>query len=139
MSTTTTRPPRASKQPAAPFSTAAAKLIEQIQAEARAALLAELSAKDSITVLHGFDADTKRISFRDDHLSISDAKGNRVSLYRRREEPESWRNTYELQGYWHPAKWYGRKTLVDGNGTQWTTEFTPMVQDDFGNLVQVAE
>ena len=137
MQQTTTRPSRARKQPAAPFSTAAAKLIEQIQAEARAALLAELSAKDAITVLHGFDADTKRISFRDDHLSIRDDLGNRVSLYRRREEPEGWRNSHEMQGYWHPAKWYGGKTLVDGNGTHWRTELQPMVQDDFGNLVVV--
>ena len=137
MQTTTTRPPRASKQPAVPFSTAAAKLIEQIQAEARAALLAELSAKDAITVLHGFDAETKRIKFVNDSIEVSDFKGNEIDLYRRRQEPENWRVSSHMQGYWHPAKWYGNKTLVDGNGTQWRTELQPMVQDDFGNLVQV--
>lgn len=138
MQTTTHRPPRARKQPAAPFSATAAKLIEQIQAEARATLLAELSAKDAITVLHGFDADTKRIYGGNARIDIGDAKGNSVFLYRSHTEPESWRGHASMAGHWHPARWYGSQTLVDINGTQWIREFRPMVCNDFGDLVEVA-
>ena len=78
MQTVTNRQSRARKQTTAPFSTAAARLIEQIQAEARAQLLAELSAKDTITVLHGFDAETKTVYAGNTRIEIRDAKGNAV-------------------------------------------------------------
>lgn len=138
MQTTATRPSRARKQAAAPFSPTAAKLIQQIQAEARDSLLAELSAKDAITVLHGFDAKTKRVCTRNDHLTVRDDKGNRCDIYRHRTEPESWRDKAYMAGHWNPAWWYGSTTLVDTNGHEWSREFEPHVCDDFGNLVQVA-
>lgn len=138
MQTTTKRPSRARKQAAAPFSNAAARLIEQIQAEARAQLLAELSAKDTITVLHGFDAETKRIFCTGLSIEISDAKGNTLDCYRRITEPVEWRGHAYMAGYWHPARWYGNQVLTDANGTQWRRELEPLVCNDFGDLVGVA-
>ena len=137
MQTTTTRPPRARNQAAAPFSTAAAKLIEQIQAEARAQLLAELSAKDAITVLHGFDAETKYVYCGHTRIDISDAKGNTLALYRCHIEPESWREASSMAGHWHPARWYGNQTMTDANGVQWNRIFEPLVCNDFGDLVEL--
>lgn len=137
MQTTTNRPSRARKQPA-PFSTAAHRLIEQIQADARAALLAELSAKDTITMLHGFDAETKTVYAGNTRIDIRDAKGNQVSIRRHHTEPDVWRETPHMAGYWHPARWYGDQTLVDNNGVRWERGLSPMVCNDFGNLVEVA-
>ncbi|MEN9375988.1 MAG: hypothetical protein RL710_1145 [Pseudomonadota bacterium] len=137
MQTTTTRPPRARKQTAAPISTAAARMIEQIQAEARAQLLVELSAKDVITVLHGFDAETKRIRSNGQRIGISDAKGNELTLYKHNTEPEQWRGHAHMAGYWHPARWYGHQQLTDANGVKWRREFEPLVCNDFGDLVEV--
>lgn len=138
---TTHRPARSCKATVAAvsFSPAAAKLIGQIQAEARAQLLADLSAKDALTVLHGFDAETTRVRVYAEDMSISDGKGNRINLYRRLHEPESWRNSPHMAGYWHPARWYGDQTLVDANGTEWKRDLGTMVCNDFGDLVQVAE
>lgn len=138
MQTTATRPSRARQQAAAPFSPTAAKLIQQIQAEARDSLLAELSAKDAIVVLHGFDAKTKRVCARNDALNVSDDKGNTCEMYRYRMEPESWRDNPYLAGYWNPAWWYGSTTLVGTDGHSWSRKLGPHVCDDFGNLVQVA-
>lgn len=139
MTTTARRPARAHKQAAAPFSPAATKLIAQLQAEARAQLLADLSSKDAITVLHGFDADTRIVRAHGENLDVRDDKGNRVDLYRRYQEPKGWREAAHMEGYWHPARWYGSLTLVDANGTKWERDLGVMVCDDFGNLVEVPE
>jgi hypothetical protein len=136
--TTTTRPSWARKQPAAPFSNAAAKLIEQIQAEARAQLLVDLSAKDAITVLHGFDAETRRMHCGHTRIDISDGKGNVLDLYRHHKEPNAWCGNEYMVSYWQPSRWYGFMTLVDANGAQWQRTLTPMVCNDFGDLVEVA-
>jgi hypothetical protein len=128
---------RSSKQAAAPFSPAAANLIAQVQAEAREQLLNELSAKDTIVVLHGFDAETKRVRVDGSSINIRDAKGNYVGLHRHHGEPASWVGKDYMAGHWHPSRWYGRQTLVDASGTEWVREFNPHVCDDFGNLVEV--
>ena len=139
MSTTSTkRPARASKLATAPFSATAAKLIEQLQAEAYARLLVDLSAKDSVVVLQGFDAKTKCVSIRTTNIDIHDDSGNRVSLYRHLTEPESWQNARHMAGYWHPTRWYGNQTLIDTSGRKWHQDLGALVCDDFGNLVQVA-
>lgn len=138
---TTTHPTRAHKPAAStanPFSASAAKLIEHIQAEARAQLLAELSAKDTVTVLHGFDPATKRVQVDADSINITDGLGNCVRLHRKYQEPESWRAAAHMRGYWHPARWFGQQDMVDASGTTWNRELSPLVCDDFGNLVQVA-
>lgn len=116
----------------------AAKLIEQIQAEARATLLADLSANDTITVLHGFDAETKIVRAGNTRIDINDAKGNTASVRRHHTEPDTWSSAPHMAGYWHPARWYGDQTLVDINGVKWERSLAPMVCNDFGNLVEVA-
>ncbi len=138
MQTSTYRPPRVKKQPPAPFSASAAKLIEQIQTEAREALLIELSAKDAITVLHGFDAVTKKIERGSEgSIRVSDDSGNYVRIYRHYAEPEAWKEAAHMAGYWHPSRWYGHQTLIDSNGRKWQHDLGVMVCDDFGNLVRV--
>lgn len=119
------------------LSPAATKLIQQIEAEARSKLLEDLSTKDAITVLHPLEADTKRIRFDDDDIYIRDDRGASVRLYRRREEPESWRNSPNMAGVWHPARWCGFMVLVDASGATWERNLGDMVCDDFGNLVEV--
>lgn len=133
------RSPKARKtKDAAPFSPAVAKLISQVQAEARELLLNELSAKDTITVLHGFDAETKRVKGDGNSIHISDHKGNSLRMDRQHQEPASWANSSYMGGYWHPARWYGDLTLKDAHGNQWTRSLNIHVCDDFGNLVEAA-
>lgn len=139
MQTATKRPSRAHKPAAAPFSAAAARLIEQIQAEAREQLLTDLSAKDAIIVLHGFDASTKTLQADADRIEISDLKGNQVEVFRRYEEPLTWRGSAHMNGYWHPARWYGTQRFVDANGLAWSRDQLVYVCDDFGNLVEIAK
>jgi hypothetical protein len=138
MSNTTRRPSRAQKPVAAPFSATAARLIEQIQADARAQLLADLSAKDAIVVLHGFDAESKRVIDHGYSITIFDGKGNGTNFYRRHTEPESWIGQPHMAGVWHPARWEGSQTLVDANGVEWKRDLPTMVCNDFGTLVEVA-
>lgn len=138
MPTTAQRPAKARKPAATPFSPTAARLIEQIQIEARAQLLTELSAKDTIVVLHGFDAATKCVDARAHRINIHEAKGNSVRLARHYDEPDSWRGKDHMAGYWHPARWYGYQTLVDGSGREWDNDMGVFVCNDFGQLVEVA-
>lgn len=123
----------------ATISKAAAKLIAKVQAEAREQLLNELSAKDTITVLHGFDTETKRVNGDGNSIHISDRKGNSLHMNRKHQEPESWAKTSHMNGYWNPARWYGDLTLKDAHGNKWTRSLNIHVCDDFGNLVEVAE
>lgn len=136
----TKRSTRQAHGQASPFSPVAARLIAQIQAEARDALLAELSAKDSIVVLHPVDAESKRVRFDlEGDITIRDQRGTVIHLSRRREEPESWRDSPHMAGKWHPSHWYGHQTLVDASGRNWLNGFETMVMDDFGNLVELPE
>jgi hypothetical protein len=132
------RSTRTQKPTAAPFSTAAAKLIEQIQAEARTKLLEELSAKDAIVVLHGFDADTKRVRVSGDSLRVTDEKGNRVTMHRRHVIPDSWRDSDTMLAIWHPARWTGEEVHIDAIGREWVRDIPPHICDDFGDLVEVS-
>lgn len=116
----------------------AARLIEQIQADARSQVLVDLSANDSITVLHGFDADTKRVRVDGVRIEITDSKGNETIFYRHHIEPDVWRGKDYMAGHWQPYRWYGHRTLTEVNGTEWRTELAPMVCSDFGDLVEVA-
>lgn len=138
MKTTTQRTTRTRKPGVTPFSPTAARLIEQIQAEAREQLLTDLSTKDAIVVLHGFDATTKRVHADDCRITTSDSKGNQITLWRTHIEPEGWRGHDHMAGHWHPARWYGNQLLVDASGNRWNRELGIYIQDDFGNLVQVA-
>lgn len=114
----------------------ARKLIEQLQAEAQAATLEVLSAKDGITVLHGLDSRTKRVIFGNDYITIRDDRGSFIDLYQRRHLPEIWKNM-EMEAIWNPTHWYGSTTLVDGNDVEWYRQLNTMVCNDFGDLVAV--
>ncbi|MDH4449904.1 MAG: hypothetical protein QE265_04840 [Rhodoferax sp.] len=136
---TTPRAVRARTKAPAPFSATAAKLINQILAEAREQLLTELSANDSIIVLHGFDATTKRVSSNGEFLYAHDDKGNQLAMYRRHTYPELWNDMPHMRLHWHPARWNGTETFVDTQGRKWARDTGFMVCDDFGQLVQVGE
>lgn len=136
---TTQRAVKARTKAAAPFSATAAKLIQQVQAEAREQLLAELSAKDTVVVLQGYDAATKHVRCNGYMLRIDDGKGNTLTMYRRHTYPESWSDAPHMREYWHPARWNGTETFVDVQGRKWDRDTGYMVCDDFGQLVQVAE
>jgi hypothetical protein len=136
---TTQRAVRARTKAAAPFSATAAKLIQQVQAEAREQLLAELSAKDAVTVLHGLDADTKTVRYFGGTIVLADAKRNEIRLSRRYQIPAIWLDQPHMEGVFHPAHWTATKTFVDATGQEWRSFIDCLVCDDFGNLVQVAE
>ncbi len=125
--------------PPATVSPAALKLIEQVQAEACAALLEELSAKDGITVLHPMERESGwwSITSGGSHLEYRDRAGSRVEYYRRFEEPDQWRNTPHMRGHWHPAYWNVYISRVDTCGTRWDSSPGRHVMDDFGALVCV--
>ena len=126
------------QQVGAPYSATAARLIEQLQAEARAATLDALSAGDDIIVLHALDPATRRVRLDDDgDLTITDDRGAHYTAWRRWEEPEGWRASLHMAGHWHPALWYVNETLVDGQGRPWDRRGTVCVMDDFGFLVEV--
>lgn len=120
------------QRPSALHSQAAAQLIKQIQAEARAILLEELSAKDGITVLQPLDTATRRVCHKGNRIVITDRCGADFSAHRDHNRSGS---TYTG---WHPAYWLASCTLLDGVGKRWTSFTGPLVCDDFGNLVEVA-
>lgn len=139
MHTSIQRSTRTRKPAAATLSATAAKLIEQIQAEARTKLLEELSAKDGIVVLHSFDPDTKHVRVSGDSLRVTDEKGSRVTMHRRHVIPDSWRDSDTMLALWHPARWTGEEVHIDATGREWVRDIRAHICDDFGNLVQVAE
>ena len=124
--------PRTATQPA--ISKTVARLVQQIHAEAEAATLAALSAKDGILVLHPVDSATKRVQFfavgDSLGLEIEDAGGNGCTLYQRGKRPEGWRD-------WHPSHWCGHHSLTDSMGRKWVRCGDTYVVDDFGTLVLV--
>jgi hypothetical protein len=136
--TTTPRLTKGRKQAAIPFSPTAAKLIGQIQAEARQKLLDDLSAKDAIIVLHGFDASSKYVYASGNVLQVRDDNGNCISMRRRHVIPESWVGDATMEKHWAPFRWSGEEVQMDAAGRKWVRDIGIHVCDDFGNLVQVA-
>lgn len=112
------------------------RLIAQVQAEAEAATLAALSAKDGILVLQPLDATSARLRWRGDDLYIEDASGGKVRWYRQRTCPESWVGS-RLEGSWHPSQHDVYATRLDGLGREWEASLGTFITDDFGNLVEV--
>lgn len=113
------------------LSSAATKLIQQIEAEARSKLLEDLSAKDGITVLHPLDAATRRVEHNGRRYSVNDSRGAEYSAFREHVRDDTSRTN------WHPAHWLVSATLVDGAGEGWFRLLGIHVTDDFGNLVEV--
>lgn len=119
-----------------PVSATVAKLLAQVHAEAEAATLEALSAKDGILVLQPLDASTGRLTDHGDTLLFRDAHGAEVRYYQRRHLPDSWRGT-NLERAWHPSHYVIYMTRVDGSGREWEANLGKHVTDDFGDLVEV--
>ena len=123
------------KSPPAPVSKTVQRLLAQIHAEAEAATLAALSAKDGIVTLHDCDPSTRTVDVSGDNIVITDRAGYTRQTWRRREIPSCWIGTGIN---WNPSYWYSNETRVDGNGLRWQSHESPTyVTDDFGNLVDV--
>lgn len=123
------------KSPPAPVSKTVQRLLAQIHAEAEAATLAALSAKDGIVTLQDADSATRSADIRGDSIVITDRAGYTLMLWRRRVRPDCWEDTGIN---WHPSFWYSAETRVDGAGRKWQTYDAPTyVTDDFGTLVNV--
>lgn len=122
------------KTPPAPVSKTVQRLLAQIHAEAEAATLAALSAKDGILVLHGLDRDTARVRHSGDFINVRDQFGAEIDMWRHRQLPTQWASHPELH---HPAWWHVYETRVDGIGRTWSGPSRTMVTDDFGTLVDV--
>ena len=101
------------------------ELIEQVRAEAEAATLERLSAKDSVLVLH--PAEQPIWSSPTSGLMMRDARGAEVRAWIYHEP----RNGLPL------PHWLISETRVDGSGGQWTRALGPHIVDDFGTLVPV--
>lgn len=138
-----TRPPRAVlegqmaqlKNPTPPVSKTVQRLLAQIHAEAEAATLAALSAKDGIVTLQECSPSTRTLDVSGDTILITDRAGYTRHTWCRREIPACWIGTGIK---WHPSYWYSNETRVDGTGRKWQAhESTTYVTDDFGNLVDV--
>lgn len=122
------------KPPTAPVSKTVQRLLAQIHAEAEAATLAALSAKDGILVLHDLDRDTIRVRHSGDYINVKDQRGAEVDMWRHRQLPEQWARCPEIH---HPAWWHVYETRVDGSGRAWAGPSRIMVTNDFGTLVDV--
>jgi hypothetical protein len=129
--------PKRRRTTPAPVSATVAKLVAQIHAEAEAATLEALSAKDGITVLQPLDCKNADLDVNGDHIVLRGADGGQLRYYRRHEEPEKWRHDAHMRGHWHPAYWNVYITRVDGNGQAWDAHPGRHVMDDFGGLVCV--
>lgn len=126
------------KAPTPVITKAVAKLLAQVQAEAQAATLEALSAKDGIVVLQSCDRATASLyHYSDGDFDLRDAAGYRLELRRDRFEPESWRGVPHMQGRWRPGQWDVWERRIDGHGNKWTRQLGAHITDDFGTLVSV--
>jgi hypothetical protein len=120
-----------------PISHTVARLLAQVQAEAQAATLEALSAKDRIVVLHPIEA--AQVDFwAEDYVEVFDRvrSGTKATYVRRRQLPESWVGC-SLEADWHPSYWEVNLELSDCAGRLWKHVAGFHVTDDLGNLVQV--
>lgn len=127
MSTTKTR-----RQPPS-VSATVQKLLSQVQAEAQQALLDELSAKDGVTVLQPLNLAGTSPPPVSDGLIWYGRDGSQISLYRRRQFPESWGDW--MCPHWHPSYIDVSVTQRDGQGRKWQCSLGNHITDDFGTLV----
>lgn len=126
------------KHPTPPVSKTVQRLLAQIHAEAEAATLAALSAKDGIVTLNGVDRETSTIyQYRDGDIDFKDRSGYRLELRRMRFMPQSWRDAAHMQDRWRPGYWDVDEIRVDGAGRRWRCDLGPHIMDDFGTLVPV--
>lgn len=121
-----------------PVSKTVQRLLAQVQAEAQAATLEALSAKDGIVALQSCDRATASLyHYSDGDFDLRDASGYRLELRRDRFEPKSWRGVPCMQGRWRPGQWDVRERRLDGHGNEWVRDMGAHITDDFGTLVSV--
>lgn len=121
------------KAPTPVITKAVAKLLAQVQAEAQAATLEALSAKDGIAVLQDVDRATAHLyEYLDGDFDLRDALGYRLRMRRERFESQCWRSNK-----WRPGLWYVSEVRVDRQGNKWTRDVGAFITDDFGTLVSV--
>lgn len=126
------------KTPPAPVSKTVQRLLAQIHAEAEAATLAALSAKDGIVTLQSIDRDTAFIYYYSDgDYDWRDQQGYTLQLRRQRTMPESWRDCPWMDGKWRQGQWDVFEHRKDGQGREWMRFAGPHITDDFGALVPV--
>lgn len=132
MTTTRRRRQAPAPQPLAPVSPAALRLIEQVRAEAQAATLEELSAKDGIKVLHPIDPATRFLDAMSSYVRVADLAGA---------EEICW--IYHDGGSQRVPRpvpyWLVSIQRVDGDGLVWRRSLGPHIVDDFGTLVPMRE
>lgn len=126
------------KNPPAPVSKTVQRLLAQIHAEAQAATLAALSAKDGIVTLQCIDRESGHIyAYPDGDFDWIDGKGYRLEFRRQRFMPESWRDAWWMKDRWRPGQWRLNETRLDGYGNKWERDLGDFITDDFGTLVCV--
>lgn len=128
------------KTPPAQVSKTVQRLLAQIHAEAEAATLAALSAKDGIVALQGIDRASARVRvnpYCEAQVLLSDGKGWLLDMERKHVMPESWRDATWMKDQWRPGQWDVTLVRVDGQGRKWTCDLGAHITDDFGTLVCV--
>lgn len=105
-------------------------LIEQVRAEAEAATLEALSAKDGITVLHPVDPTTRHVRAGSNSLVLEDKFGYSENcwLYHDRES---------VRGNRPLPYWLISAERVGSDGHLWSRSLGVHIVDDFGTLVPV--
>lgn len=127
------------KTPAAPVSKTVQRLLAQIHAEAQAATLAALSAKDGIVTLQNIDReDAFIVHYPDGDYDWRDHKGYRLQLRRYRTMPDSWLDAPWMKNKWRPGQWSVFEQRTDANGCNWERSLGAHITDDFGTLVPVS-
>ena len=129
---------RAKRAPVPQVSATVAKLIAQVQAEAQAATLEALSAKDGILVLQPLEHKSARLHFFGDTATFEDLAGAEVHWSRNRHCPKSWIGS-ALADRWHPAHFSVYASRFDGSGRKWNTDLGTFITNDFGDLVEVPQ
>ncbi|WP_127804111.1 hypothetical protein [Hydrogenophaga sp. NH-16] len=128
------------KTPPPPVSKTVQRLLAQIHAEAEAATLAALSAKDGIVALQGIDRQTARVYCHPTHQSVvmfADGGGYKTRMSRQHTMPESWRDSDYMKDAWRPGQWSVVLYQRDGQGREWECALGAHITDDFGTLVCV--
>lgn len=126
------------KSPPEPVSETVQRLLAQIHAEAEAATLAALSAKDGICTLQNIDRDTAFVYyFSDGDFDWRDQSGYCLELRRNRILPKSWRDAPWMKNKWRPGQWSVYEVRIDGQGHTWRRDLGTFITDDFGTLVPV--
>lgn len=119
------------KTPTLPVSKTVQRLLAQIHAEAEAATLAALSAKDGIVALHPMPEAGRTVeSVTGRGFRVEGADGSELIFFIDHIE----------DGAPQPIgpRWSASMSLQDGSGQKWTTYFGfDFITDDYGTLVDV--